>query len=262
MTDSEGGHATALPVPLGFADFVGASWSLFRTNFITLFFLFAPLLVVVNLLGLIYSLVRPGGVDVLDVTVTIAVNYVLPPFVGSLLLAASHVVMIDRCLGKGLTTGTSMSTLRAVRPGLLQSALLSVVLVMFGTLLLGFPLLLSFLWGPPIIVTMIVVEGGGQREAFPVMRDRLSGKWLLTLGLLLFAGVAVFVVQLFASVLLAALTPGGAGAIVRGVVGPLVAGSVLPFLAAATLVLYFMTRADGDLAGRISSERDAMLARG
>ena len=262
------GGLADIPSRVGFGGLLGQAWKLYATTWRRQFLLFAPLLVVVfalqgAVIGGIAQDDKPAATQVLAL---ILLDALLPALVGSLLVAGSHVIIVDRLVGRRLAPADSLRTLTRVRPQLLLSGVLSMTLEM-TFFLLRLSNLLFVVWGPPVIVSSIALEGVALSEALQLMRKRMQGSWLRIIASLVAITLIVATTSLivsFSAVVAAtapfAGRPSGNPVFVRAIFG-LVFGLTLPYLAAAMLVAYFDGRARTEDFGlsTIAAERAAML---
>ncbi len=186
----------------------------------------------------------------------------VPALIGTFFIAAAHILMADKLLGRNTGPSGAIGQLRRFTPSLLQAGLVAAVGAMFFGIFPGLIFLGFVWWGPPILGSAIVVERSAFPDAWAATRRRLRGNLgrvilVVLMGALGLVAVSFLVLVPIAFALQGLGTTGDLGT--YAAVGMLTA-LLRPALAAATLRLYFDARArseagfDGGVLGRERSD--------
>ena len=253
-----------IPSSAGFGGLWSQAWRLYALTWRAQFLLFAPLFVALFLVqALFVAAAGQRPTSVAGVAAGLLLGFALPTVIGSLLFGASHLVMTDRLIGREVSVSASLQTLGKVRAPVLQGALLSTVLVMMSSLIPFLGLIAPFVWGPPILVSTAVLEGGTLGRAWSRTRPRMRGQWTRVLLFLMAISVCVLAAQLLLATPLGLVRLGGtiAGPLLRATLLGLYASLTLPYLAAGMLVAYFdaRVRVEDFSIEELAAERSAMI---
>jgi hypothetical protein len=249
---SYSGDRLGIPAPLTFTKSARASWQLYRGHFRTIVPFYIAVFTVVGLVRTLgFSLFDAVG---LSASATVAVVSlaltVVVAVAGSAAVAVVSVVFADgvtaRRTGAGSATGRLRPRWRDVVSAGLVTSMLSVLAIFlpFGTL--GSIVIMPMLFGPPILVHTISLEGLGFSEAWSRARSLYSGQMgrlvIYMLNVALGLGLLQIILLTFAFSATLGLT-GQLGIVVRALMQALIAGLSLPFLGAMAFVCYLDLRA-------------------
>jgi hypothetical protein len=165
---------------LGTASLTGVlkdSWRLYRRDFLRLFTLFAPGMALAFTAGSLWVLVAPAvDVAILFVAGSIFWFLLVPSLMGSALVLAAHVLMVDRLMGRETNSRLALAALRADVPSVLQCVLLASTGAMFFGLLRPLTLIFFVWWGPPLVGTTVIIENQPFPGAWAATRSRGRGR--------------------------------------------------------------------------------------
>jgi hypothetical protein len=231
--------------PLSFTATAREAWHLYRRRPLPAIALFTVLYFGVALL--LVALSRPDPTDVGQIVIGLTLGLVLP-IAGSLATAVAVILMHDAYLGRGATLAGAVTSVRGAWREVFSAALLSCMLTfLLSTALrilvvtplgvLAFLLLTSLppiLFGPPIVLHVVVLERRSLAEALGRARALMAGNWRRLLvywvGLAFLVGIGVLFVG---SLLLIAL---GGSELALGLFNALTSGLLIPFVVAFVLV--------------------------
>jgi hypothetical protein len=230
-----------------YGDIARGGWVLYRASFLDLLKLFLPGMLLVFLLEFVWLAAASGeSMPALAlVSGDVLFRTLLPAVIGSFLIAAAHVLMADKLLGRNTKLSDSIRQVRRCTPSLLQAGLVAATGAMFFGILPGLIFLSFVWWGPPILVSTIVLERSAFPDAWTATRRRLRGNLGRVVIAVLMAALALVVVSFFVLVPIALALQGfgTAGDLFTYVAVAVITALLRPMVAAATLRLYFDGRA-------------------
>lgn len=238
------GPAGAIPSAVGYGALLSQAWHVYRRAWRPVVGLYLPVLALLLALQLLVSAIMGEPDDVVTVAVAVLTQLVLPTFAGTFLVAGAQSVYIDLVVAREApSTRSSLATLGPLRGALSQSALVAVLFALVVSFLPVLGLLYFALWGPPIVVSAIILERVAVGEAWTRTQPRMRGNWARVLVLIVAGALIAFAVPLTAAAVAALLaSTTGWGFWAYAVTLGLLDAIAFPWLAAVTLLLYFDTR--------------------
>jgi hypothetical protein len=211
----------------------------------------ACVLVFILLRELLLVIVAVDGSPLAVLLLAVVIQAMVPAFVGSLLVAATVVVLTD----EAQAIGPAWAALSDQRGDIYRAAAWSAMLALFAAVTLGaFGIIIQpVVLGPPLVIHDMVVRRSGLDQAWTRTRDMVSHDSLQLVYLL--AIPAAIGVLLSSAVRGFGTLSGGLPGAVRGVVHFAVQGALLgaaiPLVAAIGAVLY------GEMASTLGGEERA-----
>ncbi|MBA3430563.1 MAG: hypothetical protein H0U16_03660 [Actinobacteria bacterium] len=246
------GDQLGVPAPLRFSQSAQAAWRLYRGHFGALVAIYGTVFVAVGLLRTLgYTLFDAAG---FSATATLAVVSlaltVLVAIGGSLCVAATSVIAADGVTGRGVTPGDAVRELRPKWRDLasagLVTSMLSVLAIFLPFGVFGSIVVMPMLFGPPVLIHVIGLEGRNFGEAWNHAKTLLSGQMGRLLIYLLNVALGLGLLQLVllsVTFPVASLLTGGLGLIAQSLVQALIAAVTLPLLGTMSFVCYLDVRA-------------------
>ena len=169
----------------------------------------------------------------------------IPALVGTLFIAAAHILMTDELLGTNTGVTEALGQVRRDAPSLLQAGLIAAIGAMFFGLLPGLIFLGFVWWGPPILGSTIVIERRAFPDAWIETRRRLRGNLGRIVLMVLMAALGLVIVSfvMLVPVAFALRGLGTTGDLVTYIAIAVITALLRPAVAATTLRLYFDARA-------------------
>ncbi|MGH2827071.1 MAG: hypothetical protein ACRDKF_08885 [Actinomycetota bacterium] len=182
------------------------------------------------------------------VSADILFRTLVPALIGTSFIAATHVLMADKLLGRNTGPSDAIGQIRRFAPSLLQAGLVAATGAMMFGIFPGLVFLSFVWWGPPMLGSAIVVERRAFPDAWTASRRRLRGNIGRVILVVLMAALALVAISFVVLVPIAFALQG------LGTTGDLATYAAVgvltallhPALAAATLRLYFDARARSD----------------
>jgi hypothetical protein len=169
----------------------------------------------------------------------------IPALVGTLFIAAAHILMTDELLGTNTGVIEALGQVRRDAPSLLQAGLIAAIGAMFFGLLPGLIFLGFVWWGPPILGSTIVLERRAFPDAWIETRRRLRGNLGRVVLMVLMAALGLVMVSfvILVPVAFALRGLGTTGDLATYIAIAVITALLRPAVAATTLRLYFDARA-------------------
>lgn len=223
------------------------AWALYRASFADLLKLFLPGMLFIFLLEFLW-LASADGVSMPVIALVVGdvlFRTLVPAIVGSFFIAAAHILMTDKLLGRNTGMSEAISQVRRDTPSLLQAALIAATGAMFFGILPGLIFLSFVWWGPPILGSTIVLERRAFPDAWIESRRRLRGNLGRVVLVVLMAALGLVLVSfvVLVPVAFALQGLGTTGDLATYVAVAVITALLRPAVAATTLRLYFDARA-------------------
>lgn len=239
---SGGSHLPAVGAPLSFTRTLKHAVALYSRRPLAHLALFVPLCLALvaiqdaTLPDTLPSLEEIGpGVILLSITV----NFTLPAVAGTVVTAIAVAIMRDSLVGQTTSVARGARSVAPLAREVLASALIAAMLALCLRLpiiqilarLIG-SVLMAPLFGPPILLHVIVLEGTSLRRAWPRTRSLLKGNWARLALYLMGTTLLVLVVTIVVASL------GELAALPAAWFYPVVLGVLMPLLIAVAFVGY------------------------
>jgi hypothetical protein len=187
----------------------------------------------------------------------------IPALIGTFFVAAAHILMADKLLGKNTGLSDAIGQVRRYTTSLLQAGLVAGTGAMFFGIFPGLIFLSFVWWGPPILGSTIVLERSAFPDAWTETRRRLRGNLGRVVLVVLMAALGLVMISFVVLVPIAFALQGlgTTGDLATYVAVAVITALLRPAVAAATLRLYFDARArseqgfDGEVLDRERSRR-------
>lgn len=222
------------------------AWTFYRASFADLLKLSLPAMLLIFLLEFLWLATAGESMPAVAlVSGDILFRTLVPALIGTFFIAAAHILMADKLLGRNTGPSDAIDQVRRFAPSLLQAGLVAATGAMFFGIFPGLIFLSFVWWGPPILGSAIVVERSPFPDAWTATRRRLRGdlgRVILVVSMAALALVAVsFLVLVPIAFALQGL--GTTGDLATYIAVGVLTALLRPALAAATLRLYFDARA-------------------
>ena len=245
----------SLEGPLNFSGIAREAWRYYRLRPLVLIGLFSVTYLLAGLL--LSALSRPETAEVGQILVGVTLSLVLP-IAGSLVAAVALVVVHDTSVGRASGIRQAAAGLRPFWRELIGAALLaSLVTLIVSTVLrvllvtpfalLAFLLLTALpplLFGPPIVMHAVVLEGRPLVEAWGRARGLMAGNWRRLIGYWVLLALAVGLAVVFVGSLY--VMAFGGNDLLLGALNALTSGALIPYLVMFVLVSFLDLRAQRD----------------
>ena len=231
------------------------AWRFYRLRPLALIGLFTITYLLAGVLLSLLSRSEAGALGQILVGVTLSL---VLPVAGSLVTAVALVVVHDASVGHTTGIGQAAAALRPSWRELIGAALLaSMVTLVVSTVLrvllvtpltlLAFLLLTAvppLLFGPPIVVHAVVLEGRPLVDAWTRARGLMAGHWRRLIGYWVLLALGVGLAVLFVGSLY--VIAFGGNDLLLGALNALTSGALIPYLVMFVLVGFLDLRAQHD----------------
>jgi hypothetical protein len=248
-------HEPPFAGPLNFTGTAREAWHFYRLRPLEIIALFTLTYLAAGVALFTFS--RPGAAQLGQVAVGVTLGLVLP-IGGSLVTAVALLLIHDASVGRARSLREAVAKLAGSWKEVVGAALLACVVTLVVTtvlrVLLVTPLaLLSFLllasvppllFGPPIVMHAVVLEGRSLAEAWQRARTLMSGNWRRVIAYWVLLALATGILVILVGGVMVALV--GDHELVLGALNALTSGLLIPYVVAFVLAGFYDLRARRD----------------
>ena len=224
------------------------AWRLYRSNFAALFLSVLPFVVLTA--AIFFALVTSITLRADNVLLVVLARDLMRLVFSSFAVAVAVVVVADRLAGKEGSVRGALREVTGSAPSIFLGAGLSSLPYIFTFFMFGpymAPFLRELFVGPPVVITVIVLERARIGAALTRARELLDKNWsrMLLYLITVAAGVGLvdFVIQQSAIRAVSAAATDVVGLSLAVFVSVVVPAVLLPFVACVWLIAYFDLRA-------------------